>query len=65
MENRLKELRKNRQITQAELAEKSGISRVTINKLENGKLDNIGTKTLADICDALDCNIVDFFCANR
>ncbi len=39
MENKLRELRKNKDWSQAELAEVLGVSRQTINTIENGKYD--------------------------
>lgn len=39
MENRIRELRAVRRISQAELADTLGVSRQTINALETGKYD--------------------------
>jgi len=39
MENRLRVLRAERKMSQAELAELLGVSRQTINSIENGKYD--------------------------
>ncbi|MAM18960.1 MAG: helix-turn-helix transcriptional regulator [Bacteroidota bacterium] len=39
MKNRLKVLRAEKDMTQAELAEKAGVSRQTINAIEKGKFD--------------------------
>ncbi len=39
MENRIRELRAIRRISQAELADTLGVSRQTINALETGKYD--------------------------
>ena len=49
----LKEAREKRGFTQEELAEKSGVSRVTISLIESGKTDCIKTKTLTKLADAL------------
>ena len=35
--NKLKQIREQNFLTQAELAEKSGITRETVNRIENGK----------------------------
>ena len=39
MKNRLKVLRAERSITQAQLADETGVSRQTINAIEKGKFD--------------------------
>ena len=39
MENKLKDLRKKRQVSQNALAEELSVSRQTINSIENGKFD--------------------------
>lgn len=40
-------------LTQAELGARAGLSRVTINKIENGRVEDIGTKTLLRLAEAL------------
>lgn len=61
MLNRLKELRMAKGYTQMELAKKSGISFVTINKLENNPGKSVNSQTVANICAALNCTVNDFF----
>ncbi len=39
MKNRLKVLRAEKEFTQAQLAERTGVSRQTINAIEKGKFD--------------------------
>ena len=39
MKNRIKELRKEHRISQEELAKKCGVSRQTVNAIENNKYD--------------------------
>lgn len=39
MKNRLKKLRSENDMTQAQLAEETGVSRQTINAIEKGKFD--------------------------
>lgn len=39
MKNRIKDLRTERDWTQADLAERAGVSRQTINAIETGKFD--------------------------
>lgn len=50
--------------TQEELAEKSGVNRSLLNRLETKKLTNTSTSTLQKLANALDCNITDFFISN-
>lgn len=53
---KIKEARENARLTQQELAEKSGVSRVTISMLESNKCD-CTMKTLAKIANALDTTV--------
>ena len=55
---RIKEVREEKNMTQEELAEKSGVSRGTISALENGSMRNTGSKTLLRIASAL-CVTID------
>jgi transcriptional regulator with XRE-family HTH domain len=50
---KIKELRKEKNITQEELAKRANISRVTLGKLERGYVGSISIKTLDIILDAL------------
>ena len=61
MANRLKEIRKARGITQAELAEKTGISRNTIINIERENLKYTQTETMKLLADALEVKIADIF----
>lgn len=56
----LKEIREKKGITQDELAEKSGISRATISKLEN-EVSVFNSQTLSKLADALDTPVSKFF----
>ena len=49
MKNRLKEIREQHGMTQAELSKKTGLSRTTICKIESGIGADISTKTIAKI----------------
>lgn len=49
----LAKLRSERGYTQSRLAEKTGISRATINALENGRASDIGTRKLIKLLDIL------------
>lgn len=58
---KIKELREALRMTQAELAEKSGVSRGTISALENGVERTTTTKTLLKIALALDSSLDKIF----
>lgn len=62
--NRLKQFRKEHGLSQEELAEKSGVSRVTISKLESGELSVSKTTTLIQIADALGESVTAIFFAD-
>lgn len=51
-ENRIKELRKLRKMTQVELAQKMGVTQGAIQKLENGIMD-LTTKWMSSLSQAL------------
>ena len=53
----IKEQRKNRQMSQLELAEKVGVSRSTVIRLENGSIDELGLRKLIAICTHLGLTI--------
>jgi len=50
---RIRKLRKEQGITQEELAQRAGISRVTLGKLERGQIGSISIKTLDIILGSL------------
>lgn len=54
---RVKELRKEKGLTQDQLAKVASISRVTLGKLERGQVGAVSIKTLDIILDALDYEI--------
>ena len=54
---KIKELREAMKMTQEELAEKSGVSRVTISALENGIDRTTTSKTLVKLAQALDTTV--------
>jgi transcriptional regulator with XRE-family HTH domain len=60
----IKRLRKEKHITQAQLSEIAGISRVTLGKLERGEVASVSIKTLDIILSALSFEI-DFKSTNR
>lgn len=47
-----------KRISQEKLAEKAGISRVTLRNIENGKTKNMSVKTAMAIADALEVSLV-------
>ncbi len=61
---KIKELRKDKNITQEQLSSKSGISRVTLGKLERGEAVSVSIKTLDLILDTLSYEI-EFKSQNR
>ena len=56
MRNRLRELRKNKGLTQDQLSRKSGVNRTCIARYETGK-NGMSTKNLVRIAGALDVPI--------
>ena len=54
---KIKELREAMEMTQEELAEKSGVSRGTISALENGIDRTTTSKTLVKLAQALDTTV--------
>lgn len=63
MGEKIRSRRETLNMTQEELAAKSGVSRQTISAIENGLRDNIMTVTLAAIARALDTTVDSFFMA--
>ncbi len=60
---KIKEVREAKKMSQEELAEKSGISRVTISGLENGTERITTTKTLMKLAEALETTVDQIFFA--
>jgi transcriptional regulator with XRE-family HTH domain len=61
MQFRIKELRKDRRMSQEELSEKSGVSRTIVSFLENGSETDTKVGTLLKIADALDVPLAALF----
>ena len=61
---KIKELREKMRLTQQQLAEKSGVSRVTIAMLETKKDYATTTKTLVKIANALNTTVDAIFFTN-
>jgi len=51
--NNVKQLRKEKHITQEQLSKMANISRATLSKLENGKIAQVSIVTLNDILNHL------------
>lgn len=64
MKNRLKEVREELNMSQEELAEKSGVSRTTISEIETEKKEVTTNITLEKIAEALGKKITDIFFIN-
>ena len=58
---RVKEEREKRNMTQEELAQKSGISRQTISAIENGNAGSVKIGTLLAIAKALGTTVDEIF----
>lgn len=61
MDYKIKSLREKKGWSQAELARISGVSRPTINRLENAEDVSISSKTLEKIAKALNVSIKTLF----
>nr|DAT04026.1 MAG TPA: Helix-turn-helix XRE-family like protein [Caudoviricetes sp.]DAX85110.1 MAG TPA: Helix-turn-helix XRE-family like protein [Caudoviricetes sp.] len=59
---RIKEKRIEKNLSQEELAEKAGISRITISMLESGRQQDIKVSTIKRIANSLECPISDLIC---
>ena len=59
--NKLEELRRKADLTQAALASKSGVSLSTISRLEISGLNDAKVETLLKLAEAIGCRIEDFF----
>jgi transcriptional regulator with XRE-family HTH domain len=57
IEHKLANLRKSRGLTQAALAQRSGVSQPMIAQIESGKLNNLTLKTLARTARALGASL--------
>ncbi len=54
----IRDARKKAGLTQAELARALGMSRATISKVENGIIEELGVRKLAQVCDRVGLEIV-------
>ena len=51
----------SKELTQKELANKVGISHVTLSRIEKGSCENITLKTMKKLAEALDTTVQDLF----
>lgn len=61
MGDKIRERRLFLRLSQAELAEKAGLSRQMISLIENGKAVNISINTMKSIASALDSSVEEIF----
>ncbi|MBQ1929238.1 MAG: helix-turn-helix transcriptional regulator [Bacteroidales bacterium] len=61
MEYKIKEIREKKRMSQAELAELSGVSRATIIRIESNDSVVINTKTLEKLASALNVSVRTLF----
>lgn len=61
MKLKIKEFREEKGLSQTALSKRSGVSRQTINGLENENIKVTTTDTLIKIADALDKKVSDIF----
>ena len=59
--NNLSEVRKAKRLTQEGLAEKSGVSRVTIANIERGAVADLKISTMLSLANALDSTVEKIF----
>ncbi|MFC3900674.1 helix-turn-helix transcriptional regulator [Aliicoccus persicus] len=64
MQNKIKEYREKKNISQGKLAEYCGVSRQTINAIENNKYDP-SLQLAFDIADTLDIKVDNLFISEK
>lgn len=57
----IKKIRSEKDVSQKYLAEKTGVSEAYISLIESNQRQNLGSKLLQKIADALDVDITDFY----
>lgn len=62
MGERIRQARIRKCMTKVELAEKTGISRISIAKIENGATENMSVKTAIALADALELSLDFLLC---
>ena len=61
MKNKLREKRKERGLTQLQLAEKAGVARTIITQVETGSRDVITSGTMLKLANALETSVASIF----
>ena len=61
MKNKLKVYREDKEMTQAELSEKSGVARTTISFIESGKEVDVKLSTLLALANAVEKKVTEVF----
>jgi putative transcriptional regulator len=59
---RLRQIRREKGMSQEELAKKSGVTRQTIIRIERNECKEMRVSTLLLLCNALKCDVSDFLC---
>ena len=62
MKYKIKEIRRDKEMTLGELAEKAKLAPPLLSALENGKLKFVTTETLLNVANALETSVDDLFC---
>ena len=62
MKYRIKEIRRRKQMTLGDLAEKAGISPPLLKALEDGRLQFVTTETILNVAEALETSVDELFC---
>lgn len=65
MGERVRHARILKGMTKVELAEITGISRISIAKIENGETENMSVKTAIALADALEMSLDFLLCGKR
>lgn len=61
MNERVKEIRKQKGMTQSELSDASGVGRITISRIETGELTNTSMSTVKKIAKGLGVDEIELF----
>lgn len=62
MKYRIKEIRRAKEMTLSQLAERAGITPQLLLALEDGRIKLVTTETLLNVAEALETSVDDLFC---